>query len=857
MITELSRISPYGPVTNEALASLHQDLLGRYHDLESIARTDVVWNGEAGATTGLPRSGVLPAFPTAGAFPGRSAGPSIRELLTENSIQIVSYTGAFLLIVATILFEAYGTSVHQGGIRFALVAAICGLFTIAGWVCIRSERLRIVGKAYAAIASLLVPLTMTAAYVFLSLGVRGLSAWTALAAGGFACALMYGVLAGVLKSRAYTTLSLIALPVGWGALIEGLHWDVWRGAAFVPVLIPYVLLAAGSFEINRVKPGTGPGAEQSSEIEQFTSGVAEIAEVFLHLGALFALGWTYTWVQCSQNSVGTASVCGSSQSIAWPLFATLATLTCVYALYIAMSRKFAMLWAPCIGLVASALVANVALSGGIQSASVILVVLAWGTMLAAWALSSLPESARRFLRIMSGAEAVICVLLIGAIPWLNMLVLIAATAVVIAIAVDTKGPEWLVPAAMTLGAAWGWTFVTVAQSVSGSQEPRPSLTAFVEVFSALPVLLAILGVILGSRIGRKWSAVVYQLAVVSAAGVSIAGLISGDAAALGAILVVYAVFLYAIGAVERVEGLVLASALTLVAGAASLMVAAGAPYWSFALACAGISWAVYLLSYVGVGGVLEKHAADPEQHNRATALSTWQGFHRVVGIGGAVASAVYAAMPRHAWDVASPGNRAGLAVTLSMALMLAVEARARKLHVFSYLALIAASFSGFWIARILGADNPQLYVMATGVCLTVCGAVWPNDAHADRSLAPGWLMSISGSALLLVTTAVESLSVHPATFPPSIYVALLAGEGVVWIVVGIGLRSRPLIVSGAAAVGVSAAIALGHFAQKAPVYAVFGVLAAVLLAFGIVLVFLREYVGESLKSVSRSWREWS
>src|SRR3979409_256408 len=157
-----------------------------------------------------------PAAPAAPPRPPRPPlGPSLRQFAREHSILLLSYAGAFLLSVAVLLVELYGTSNLGPFVRFAGVLGLDLVFGVAGWACLRSRRLRVVGHTYVAIAALQAPLVFVAGYVFFALQQQGISVDLALLMTGAACTILYGSLALRLHSHAYGALALIAIPVAW------------------------------------------------------------------------------------------------------------------------------------------------------------------------------------------------------------------------------------------------------------------------------------------------------------------------------------------------------------------------------------------------------------------------------------------------------------------------------------------------------------------------------------------------------------------------------------------------------------------------------------------------------------------
>src|SRR5439155_27139525 len=157
-----------------------EELLAHYRARRELLAGRLENAGQA-STSARPAAGAAATAPR----------PSLREFLSENSILIVSYLGAFLLIVATVLFELYGVTGMPGSVRFAAVAALDVVFAAAGWACLRSSRLRPVGHAYVALFALMLPLVGVAGYVFLALGEQGVSQDQAMGAIGLSAAAVY------------------------------------------------------------------------------------------------------------------------------------------------------------------------------------------------------------------------------------------------------------------------------------------------------------------------------------------------------------------------------------------------------------------------------------------------------------------------------------------------------------------------------------------------------------------------------------------------------------------------------------------------------------------------------------------
>src|SRR5258708_12099827 len=100
-------------------------------------------------------------------------GPSLREFFADNSILVLSIAGAFLLIVATLLFEIYGSTGFGGEVRFTGVLVLNLIFGAAGYLFFRPPRLPLGGQTDLGDFPAMAPLTARPPSVFLSVHWRG------------------------------------------------------------------------------------------------------------------------------------------------------------------------------------------------------------------------------------------------------------------------------------------------------------------------------------------------------------------------------------------------------------------------------------------------------------------------------------------------------------------------------------------------------------------------------------------------------------------------------------------------------------------------------------------------------------
>ena len=184
-----------------------------------------------------------------------------RRFVTEHGILLISYAGAFLLIVATLLFQLYGPADMPNGLRLAAVAGLNLAFAVAAVICWHRAALRLVAASYTVIAALMWPLTLIAAYQYILRDATHLTPVTGVALATAACAVAYGLVARALDSRAYASLALgglaassvsscLALGTGpsalpYAAVLASLMWLLARRPAS-PFALPAVVAGHSS-----------------------------------------------------------------------------------------------------------------------------------------------------------------------------------------------------------------------------------------------------------------------------------------------------------------------------------------------------------------------------------------------------------------------------------------------------------------------------------------------------------------------------------------------------------------------------------------------------------------------------------
>jgi hypothetical protein len=418
---------------------------------------------------------------------------------------------------------------------------------------------------------------------------------------------------------------------------------------------------------------------------------------------------------------------------------------------------------------------------------------------------------------------------------LHALILIPAGAMGVFMAVDSERPGWLYLAGGFFTYGWYWLM-----KVAIPPPPNPGPSTLELIFGPLPIVYTAIAVAL-HRFGsdRRWRVPCYAWAGAVALGVAYLGVDQGERTIFGFALLAYAAGIYVATALEDVPYGAPAATLTGAIGVFSVLTAGSAAAHWYPLTFTLFAWTIYAATLLWTG----------------TTRTTWRSMHRYSGLAlMAVTALACFGFP----DFASTGNPdafAALAATWALALMLAVDARVGTMPAFDYAALITASLGGYWIARYIGADNVQWYVAPPGLALVVGGIL----LHADRrfktplpSTANAWIGI--GSAGLLGTTALQTLD---STQSVSLYIGILLLEAIAALLVGIGTRSRALVLAGAAGAALASLRALVMLIQEMPLFIVFGLVAIVLLSGAAALAVLRARLADARVAMTRSWNDWT
>ena len=172
---------------------------------------------------------------------------SFGAFFADQSIAILAYTGAFLLLVATLSFEIGGWQVLGNTAKLSIVVVVYALFGIAGLILLSRERFRTISQAYLGIFALMTPLVGLAAYEFyirtVGFSVQGMISVTA-----WYTTLVYLALAVRTRFQAYSYMGWIAGVLAAQSIIFWADIDTsWT--SFTLAISAIVLLAPHNFRL--------------------------------------------------------------------------------------------------------------------------------------------------------------------------------------------------------------------------------------------------------------------------------------------------------------------------------------------------------------------------------------------------------------------------------------------------------------------------------------------------------------------------------------------------------------------------------------------------------------------------------
>lgn len=182
------------------------------------------------AAVGVPAAAPMATAAPVAAAPTRPARePYDWSWLAEQQASVFLFAGAFLTVIAALIYVGYSGQAVSGGLKMSLLAGYTLAFLAAGHACRRIDRVETAGNVFFAVGAILVPLNFIAARsIFSDEEISAESMWLA---GSIVSALFYAAVAWTGLGRAYTVaagaailsatlaaLYVAAAPVEWWPL---------------------------------------------------------------------------------------------------------------------------------------------------------------------------------------------------------------------------------------------------------------------------------------------------------------------------------------------------------------------------------------------------------------------------------------------------------------------------------------------------------------------------------------------------------------------------------------------------------------------------------------------------------------
>ncbi len=176
--------------------------------------------------------------------------------LAEQQANLFLFAGAFLTVVAALIYVGYSGQAVSGAVKIAILIAYTLAFLGAGWLCLRIPKVETAGRVFFGVGALLVPMNFAAAR-----GIFGteedLSAETMWLAGSMTTAAFYVAVAWIGLGRMYAFGAGIAIINGAIAAAVVTHMPAeWTPLLFIAVALVMVLTDAAGIEKLRERVGT-------------------------------------------------------------------------------------------------------------------------------------------------------------------------------------------------------------------------------------------------------------------------------------------------------------------------------------------------------------------------------------------------------------------------------------------------------------------------------------------------------------------------------------------------------------------------------------------------------------------------
>ena len=190
-------------------------------------------------------------IPFASAIPAPQQMFSLRSFFAEQTINIVSSLGAFLILIGSLSFVVTTTNLF---LSFLVLFIVHLIFASVGFVFTRFPSFRFIARIYSAVFALLVPLVGFAGYRLVAGHLIQVSAPTVVAIAAVYAAIVYAVLAVSQQYKPFGYLSVVALVLADLAIAYALHLNYWWWPVLLMPLAIVALFAVRS-DVQRLFSG--------------------------------------------------------------------------------------------------------------------------------------------------------------------------------------------------------------------------------------------------------------------------------------------------------------------------------------------------------------------------------------------------------------------------------------------------------------------------------------------------------------------------------------------------------------------------------------------------------------------------
>ena len=329
----------------------------------------------------------------------------------------------------------------------------------------------------------------------------------------------------------------------------------------------------------------------------------------------------------------------------------------------------------------------------------------------------------------------------------------------------------------------------------------------------LALVFAVLGLLAGRVAGMRWAWAFYAAAFLAASSTIIRG--DNDITFQALSFLILALLTYVIAAVESRPDVLLGA---LLLGLLALGTGANVLHWQVwqaTLAFVALGW-LYALGarpwaaipwLRATGGIWWVEGSSTQARDRWRD-PRWAGAlaHRIGGLFVVAGAALVSIFAPNAFDSYQPPTLTVAAALLGLAGVLILVTPRPPVQVDGppqpswfrltlYLAGGLAAFACTWVARWLGADNVQAFVLVPGSYLLVVGVFLPADQRVPYARRIGQFASLSGSLVLLLPTLFQSFN-EPGLNDQFVYASVVIVEALLITGLGVGSHSRSLTLVG-------------------------------------------------------------